>query len=51
MNLGLQDKTALVMSSSRGFGEEIAKALALEGVHVLLTASLICFDGGLIKSV
>ena len=51
MNLGLQDKTALVMSSSRGLGEEIAKALALEGVHVLLTTSLIRCDGGLIKSV
>lgn len=37
MDLRLQDKTALVMSSSRGLGEGIAKALALEGVHVLLT--------------
>ena len=37
MDLGLQKKTALVMSSSRGLGEGIAKSLALEGVHVLLS--------------
>ena len=37
MDLGLQKKTALVMSSSRGLGEGVAKALASEGVHVLLT--------------
>ena len=37
MDLGLQGKTALVMSSSRGLGAGIARALAAEGVHVLLT--------------
>ncbi|MDA9855954.1 SDR family oxidoreductase [Paracoccaceae bacterium] len=37
MDLGIQKKTALVMSSSRGLGEGIAKSLALEGVHVLLS--------------
>ena len=37
MDLGLQKKTALVMSSSRGLGEGIAKSLASEGVHVLLS--------------
>ena len=35
MDLGLQGKKALVMSSSRGLGEGIARALADEGVHVL----------------
>ena len=37
MDLGLQGKTALVMSSSRGLGEGIARSLADEGVHVLIT--------------
>lgn len=37
MDLGLKGKTALVMSSSRGLGAGIARALAGEGVHVLLT--------------
>ena len=37
MDLGLQGKTALIMSSSRGLGEGIARALANEGVHVLIT--------------
>ena len=37
MDLGLRKKRALVMSSSRGLGEGIAKSLASEGVHVLLT--------------
>mgnify|MGYP006308366687 CR=1 FL=1 len=37
MDLGLQGKTALVMSSSRGLGAGIARALAAEGVHVLVT--------------
>ena len=37
MDLGLQGKKALVMSSSRGLGEGIARALADEGVHVLIT--------------
>ena len=37
MDLGLKEKRALVMSSSRGLGEGIAKSLASEGVHVLLT--------------
>lgn len=37
MDLQLTGKTALVMSSSRGLGAGIAKALAAEGVHVLTT--------------
>lgn len=37
MDLGIDGKTALVMSSSRGLGAGIARALASEGVHVLLT--------------
>lgn len=37
MDLGLNGKRALVMSSSRGLGAGIARALAAEGVHVLLT--------------
>ena len=37
MDLGLQGKRALVLGSSRGLGQGIAKALAAEGVHVLLT--------------
>ena len=37
MDLGLQGKAALVMSSSRGLGEGIARSLADEGVHVLIT--------------
>lgn len=37
MDLGLERKRALVMSSSRGLGAGIARALAAEGVHVLLT--------------
>lgn len=37
MDLGLKGKKALVMSSSRGLGAGIARALAAEGVDVLLT--------------
>ena len=37
MDLGLEGKKALVMSSSRGLGAGIARALAAEGVDVLLT--------------
>ncbi|QBF30321.1 SDR family oxidoreductase [Thalassococcus sp. S3] len=37
MDLGLQGKGALVMSSSRGLGLGIAEALATEGCNVLLT--------------
>ena len=37
MDLGLADKRALVMSSSRGIGLGIAEALAAEGAHVLMT--------------
>ncbi|WP_099823998.1 SDR family oxidoreductase [Oceaniglobus indicus] len=37
MDLGLNGKRALVMSSSRGLGLGCAQALAAEGVHVLLT--------------
>ncbi len=38
MDLGISGKTALVMASSRGLGAGIARTLAAEGVHVLLTA-------------
>lgn len=37
MDLGIAEKTALVMSSSRGFGAGISDALAAEGANVLLT--------------
>lgn len=37
MDLGISEKTALVMSSSRGLGAGTARALAAEGVHVLVT--------------
>lgn len=37
MDLGLNGKRALVMSSSRGLGLGIAETLAAEGAHVLLT--------------
>lgn len=37
MDLGLTDKRALVMSSSRGLGLGIAETLAAEGANVLLT--------------
>ncbi|TYB87632.1 SDR family oxidoreductase [Oceaniovalibus sp. ACAM 378] len=37
MDLGLNGKRALVMSSSRGLGLGCARALAAEGCHVLLT--------------
>jgi 3-oxoacyl-[acyl-carrier protein] reductase len=37
MNLGLQDKIALVTGSSRGIGRGIALALAAEGCDVMLT--------------
>lgn len=37
MDLGLNGKRALVISSSRGLGLGIAQALAAEGCHVLLT--------------
>lgn len=37
MDLGLNGKRALVMSSSRGLGLGIAKALAAEGANVLLS--------------
>lgn len=38
MDLGLDGKRALVLSSSRGLGRGIAEALAAEGADVLLTA-------------
>ena len=37
MNLGLEGKTAVVGASSEGLGFETARALADEGVRVLLT--------------
>ena len=38
MDLGLQGKRALVLSSSRGLGRGIAEALAAEGADVMMTA-------------
>lgn len=38
MDLGLEGKRALVLSSSRGLGRGIAEALAAEGAHVAMTA-------------
>ena len=38
MDLGLNGKRALVLSSSRGIGRGIAESLAAEGAHVLMTA-------------
>ena len=36
MDLGISGKRALVLAASRGLGLGIAKALAAEGVHVLI---------------
>lgn len=38
MNLGLTNKVAIVVASSKGLGKAIAKALANEGVNVMLTS-------------
>jgi 3-oxoacyl-[acyl-carrier protein] reductase len=38
MNLGLQDKWALVCAASKGLGKGCAKALVEEGVNVVITA-------------
>ena len=38
MNLGLQDKVALVMAASKGLGRACAAVLAAEGVHVTIGA-------------
>lgn len=37
MDLGLKDKRALVLASSRGLGLGVARAIAAEGGHVILT--------------
>jgi 3-oxoacyl-[acyl-carrier protein] reductase len=38
MNLGIDGKWALVCAASKGLGKGCAKALVLEGVHVVITA-------------
>ena len=39
MNLNLENKKALVLSSSKGIGFAIAKSLASEGCKVIMTSS------------
>ena len=38
MDLGLRGKRALVVGSSYGMGNEIARTLAAEGANIILTA-------------
>ena len=38
MNLNLENKKALVLSSSKGIGFAIAKSLASEGCKVIMTS-------------
>lgn len=38
MDMGLNNKTALVTGSTKGIGKAIAIELAKEGVHVLINA-------------
>lgn len=38
MDIGIKGKRALVMGSSYGMGNGVARALAAEGVHIVLTA-------------
>lgn len=37
MNLGLQDKTAIVLASTTGLGFAVAKALVGEGTNVAIS--------------
>ena len=39
MNLGLNNKIAMVAGASRGLGFAVAKALAREGAHVSISSS------------
>ncbi|MDO8610393.1 MAG: SDR family oxidoreductase [bacterium] len=38
MNLGLKDKVAIIMASSRGLGKATAIQLAIEGAHIVIGA-------------